>query len=175
MEEEKIRKALGFCVNNPDLDLRTFEQSNEYRILNMGIPLSEHLGSVYSELPIIIDGDLESIIISKKNEVALIILYDLVGREKRYVRVIYDSDFYVEFIRKELLPMTRIRLTARYTKNFGEYKGRDLKSYNKPLMYGHYVCPDCGYDYGTDKEHEGRCCEICTDEITGRLKYVTDF
>lgn len=42
-------------------------------------------------------------------------------------------------------------------------------------MYGHYVCPVCGYDYGIDKEHEDRCCEICADEITGRLKYVTDF
>lgn len=172
--EKNINKILLCCVNN-NLDLRTFEQSKEYKHLITNLLLSEHLGSVYSGLPIIIDGDLESIIISKKNEIALIILYDLVGREKRYVRVIYDSDFYGEFIRKELIPMTHIRLTARYTKNFGEYKGGDIKSYNKPLMYGHYVCPVCGYDYGTDKEHEDRCCEICADEITGRLKYVTDF
>lgn len=99
--EKNINKILLCCVNN-NLDLRTFEQSKEYKHLITNLLLSEHLGSVYSGLPIIIDGDLESIIISKKNEIALIILYDLVGREKRYVRVIYDSDFYVEFIRKLL-------------------------------------------------------------------------
>lgn len=43
--EERIREALEFCVNNPDLDLKTFEQSKEYRVLNMEIPLSEHIGS----------------------------------------------------------------------------------------------------------------------------------
>lgn len=175
MEEERIRKALEFCVNNPDLDLRTFEQSSEYDVLKMGLQLSEHLGSVYMGFPIVIDGDLESINISGKNEITLIILYAQTGSEKRYARVIYNSDSYVDFIRKELLPMTHVRITAQYTKDLGKYKGGDIRLYNEPLIYRHYCCPDCGHDYGTGKECEGQYCEICADEVSGKLKYVTDF
>lgn len=173
--EERIREVLEFCVNNPDLDLKTFEQSKEYKVLNMGIPLSEHIGSMYSGLPIIIDGDLESIIISKKNEVNLIVLYALIGRERRYAKVICNSGAAVDFIRKELLPFTHIRLHAQYTKRLGEFIGRDISLFNEPLMYGHYICPCCGYDYGISKEYENRCCEFCVEDTPVELQYVTDY
>lgn len=175
MEKDRIIRALKSVVNNPKLDLRTFEQSEEFNVLNSEELLSGHMGPACGGLPIIVDGDLEKIIISNKNEIDLIVFYSLVGRRKQYARVTYNSNLYVEFIRRELLPMTHIRLTANYTKNFGEYKGGDIRSYNKPLMYGHYICTDCGYDYGVSKECEGEYCCICEDEAIGRLKYVTDY
>lgn len=170
--EESIRKAIEYCIKNPELDLRTFEQSNEYSALNIGIPLSEHIGAIHPGLPIIIDGDLDSIIISKKNEVALIILYALVGVEKRYARVIIKSSASVDFVRRELLPMTHICLSAQYTERRGEFIGIGITLYNKPLMYGHYISPVCGYDYGIDKEYDGRYCDICADDTISKLEYV---
>lgn len=175
MENYGVVKALEFLENNPDLDLRSFEHTNEYRMLNNSIPLSKHLGSVYSGLPIVIDGDLESIVISNRNEITLIILYDLVGREKQYARVIFNSSNKVDFIRKELLPMTHICLAAKYTKNFREYKGKSILIYNRPLLYGHYICADCGYDHGINKGCEDQYCDICADEAGGKLMYVTDY
>ena len=110
---EENQRSIRVCVNNPDLDLKTFEQSKEYKVLNMQIHYLEHIGSMYDGLPIIIDGD-QSIIISKKNEVKLIVLYPLIGQERRYAKVICNSGAAVDFIRKNYYNL-HIRLHVQYT------------------------------------------------------------
>ena len=125
---------------------------------------------------ITIEGDLKQIQIFGKNEVAMIILTEKTRMGDIWKRVEYCDNETVTFIRKNILPMTHIKLMAyeNYCSSSITLKGSDILEYNKPLKYGHYICPLCGYDYGMDKDNENEYCMICQCKES-QLEYITDF
>ena len=125
---------------------------------------------------ITIEGDLKQIQIFGKNEIALVILTKKTKIGDIYERVEYRDNETVNFIRKNILPMTHIKLMVyeNYCSSSITLKGSDILEYNKPLKYGHYICPLCGYDYGEGKDNENEYCMICQCKES-QLEYVTDF
>ena len=123
-----------------------------------------------------IEGDLIQIQIFGKNEIALIILTEKTAMEDIYERVEYRDNKSITFIRKNILPMTHIKLIVYegYYTNSRTLKGLNILEYNEPLKHGHYICPLCGYDYGTNKNCENKFCMICGCKES-KLEYVTDF
>lgn len=168
-------EAFNFLVNTPKLDLRTFERSKHYHNITSNIdPLN--LCKYCDDIPIIISGDIKEIIITNKNEIFLFVLYDVYSNNyEKYAKVKYTDQPYIDFIRKNVLPMTQISIKSYFTNVFTEFKGSEILSFNEPLYYGHYVCPKCGYDYGIGKDCKGQYCDICEDDNLDQLKYVTDY
>lgn len=122
-----------------------------------------------------IEGDLVQIQIFGKNKVALIILTEKNKMGDVYERVEYHDNETVTFIRKNILPMTHIKLMVYdYYYNLNVLKGLNILDYNEPLKYGHYICPLCGYDYGADEKYKDKYCDICACKES-QLEYVTDF
>lgn len=127
-----------------------------------------------------IEGDLIQIQIYGKNKIALIILTDVIGAEKFYTRVEVDDDNWNHFIRENLMPMTHIKLEvyddgilhSRF--DACKFDNNSQIEYSKEVKYGHYICPLCGYDHGTNKSWEGKYCMICGCKES-QLEYVTDF
>lgn len=170
---QSTMEQIAQYLQTPNLDLRTFEQSNEYKLFLHSLPpVGTSIGLMYGPIPMIVDGDVKEIIIEGKNTIRLVVLYDVKGMETKYAQIYVQKDALKNKIRKLLMPNTHIRVKCTYaTKSNNTFIAQEIESYNDPLLYGHYICPKCGYDYGFEKENHGDYCEICSNP----LEYVTNF
>lgn len=162
-----------------DMNLRDFEKTDVYN----NSELSFNFGSYFPGYPIVIDGDIKKISIVGKNEIQLLIIYNILNSsDEQLVTVAYkfgdaDTKEYYERIRKYVRSSTYIKLRATFTKKFAFFDGGEILSYNEPLKYGHYICPDCGYDYGINlgRDLSTYKCEICGPSAKHWISLVTDF
>ena len=119
---------------------------------------------------IFISGNLNVIQIYGKNQVALIII-DMDGWGEVSYRIECDNEF-TKFIRENILPMTGIEVEVTEI-SAATYKLNRIVRYNLPLLFGHYICPRCGRDYGINEFYKDKWCELCIKPT--KLEYITDF
>lgn len=159
-------------LNKENIDLDEFETSEEYACLCHCFAY----GRFYKELqgfPVTIDGNVEQIIISGRDEIKLLITYSLRADglyQEQVATVIVEDNRIKAWIRSNLRPSTRLKCIASYN---GVNRIFNLVSIvdTSPIMrFGHYICDKCKHDYGK-KITSSYCC-ICDE---GELSYIDNF
>lgn len=131
--------------------------------------------------PVTIDGDIDKIIIYGKNRIALDITYSIIPNlllKVQRIRVFVDDEKNVEYIRKNILPNTRIKIIAKFhqNNNMDLFDLVSIIDYNNIMKFGYYICSKCGTNYGreseVDPEYPNSCC-ICADDNS--VHHVNNF
>lgn len=159
-------------LKRENIDLDEFETSEEYRVLCC----HSIFNNIYKDLvdfPVTIDGNVEQIIICGKDEMKLMIVYSLRSDmlyTEQMATVAVKDERYKKWIRENLRPNTRMRCIARYNGSVGCFDLISIIDTSLEMKFGHYLCSECGYDYGkkTDSDY---CC-ICEG---AKLNYVDNF
>lgn len=153
------------------IDLEEFVTSKEYAALYTEFGGS-NIYQILSGFCVSINADVEQIFISGRDEVKIIIVYslkpDILSNEQREVIIVKDEEL-KKLVRAELKPNTSIKCTAKYSGSANGLVMYELIAMNNSLRFGHYICPECGYDYG--RKMEGECC-MCRGI---KLECVTNF
>lgn len=161
-------------LKRENINLEEFETSEEYKFL------CNHFHSTFDDIyknisgfQVIIDGNVEQIIISGKDEIKLHIVYSLRSDLLVYEQVAYvvvKNDEHKKWIRENLYPNTRIKCVAKYNGKINNFDLVSIINTSLKMKFGHYVCPNCGYDHGKKEEAHYRC--ICDGT---KLNYVDNF
>lgn len=168
MEYKEALKIL----ERENIDLDEFETSEEYRVLCC----QSIFNNIYKDLagfPVTIDGNVEQIIISGRDEMKLLIVYSLRSDmlyTEQVVTVIVKDERYKKWIRENLQPNTRMKCIAKYNGSVGCFDLASIIDTSLEMKFGHYICSECGYDYG--KKVDSDYCCICEG---AKLNYVDNF
>ena len=159
-------------LERENIDLDEFETSEEYKVMYC----QSIFNNIYETLvgfSVTIDGNVEQIIMSGKNEMKLLIVYsirsDLLHTEQ-VATVFVKKCKYKKWIRENLLPNTRMKCIAKYNGSVNCFDLVSIIDTSLEMKFGHYICPECGHDYG--KKPDGDYCCICEGT---NLKYVDNF
>ena len=101
-----------------------------------------------------------------------------ITKEQRIPKVIHYCwfggnpipDKYKKWIRENLLPNTRMKCIAKYNGSVNCFDLVSIIDTSLGMKFGHYICPECGHDYG--KKPDGDYCCIC-EGID--LKYIDNY
>lgn len=158
--------------NRENIDLDEFETSEEYRVLCC----HSVFNNIYKDLvgfPVTIDGNVEQIIISGKDEMKFLIVYSLRSDmlyTEQVATVFVKDEKYKKWIRENLKPNTRMKCIAKYNGSVNCFDLVSIIDTSLRMKFGHYICPECGYDYG--KKVDANYCCICEG---AKLNYVDNF
>ena len=167
----KYKEALKI-FERENIDLDEFETSEEYSVMRR----QSVFNNIYKDLvdfPVTIDGNVEQIIIYGKDDMKLIVVYSLrsdVLYREQIATVIVENDRYKKWIRENLQPNTRMKCIAKYSGSANCFNLVSIIDTSLRMKFGHYICPECGYDYG--KKPDGGYCCICEGVA---LKYVDNY
>ena len=159
-------------LKKENIDLDEFETSEEYACLCR----NSIYNNIYKDLTgfqVTINGNVEQIIISGKDEMKLLIVYSLRSDmlyKEQIATVIVKEERYKKWIRDNLHPNTKIKCIAKYNGLISCFELVSIIDTSLKMKFGHYICPECGYDYG--KKVEADYCCICEGL---KLKYVDNF
>ena len=159
-------------LETENINLDEFETSEEYKVMCC----QSIFNNIYETLvgfSVTIDGNVEQIIMSGKDEMKLLIVYsirsDLLCTEQ-VATVFVKEGKYKKWVRENLLPNTRMKCIAKYNGSVNCFDFASIIDTSLEMKFGHYICPECGHDYG--KKPAGDYCCIC-EGID--LKYVDNF
>ena len=159
-------------LETENINLDEFETSEEYKVMCC----QSIFNNIYETLvgfSVTIDGNVEQIIMSGKDEMKLLIVYsirsDLLHTEQVAI-VFVKEGRYKKWIRENLLPNTRMKCIAKYNGSVNCFDLVSIIDTSLGMKFGHYICPECGHDYG--KKPDGDYCCIC-EGID--LKYVDNY
>lgn len=159
-------------LERENIDLDEFETSEEYRVMCV----HSVFNNIYKDLvgfPVTIDGNIEKIIIHGKDEMKLLIVYSLrsdILYTEQIASVIVKDERYKKWIRENLRPNTRMKCIAKYNGSESCFDLASIVDTSLGMKFGHYICPECGYDYG--KKPDGDYCCICEGVD---LKYIDNY
>ena len=159
-------------LKRENIDLDEFESSEEYRVMCC----QSIFNNIYKDLvgfTVTIDGNVEQIIIHGKGEIKLLIVYSLRSDmlyAEQIATVIVKEYGYKKWIRENLRPNTKIKCTAKYNGSANCFDLVSIVDTSLSMKFGHYICSECGYDYG--KKVDSDYCCICEG---AELKYVDNF
>lgn len=165
--------ALSIFGQNKKLDLAEFEKTKEYMTLQFGSP-SGSINKDFANMPVpiklIIDGDVTNIIIKGKNQMFLMILYEIrtsLTSSERFAKVLVHDEEDKEWIRRNLLPNTRLRCEVTFNEELNTYNLKSILENDTSMKFGVYRCSDndCGYKYGRHLDVRNKFCCVCGKPI----------
>lgn len=154
-----------------DLDYTSLIKTDEFRKYMSTLPLTMSFNQIAAGFPINIIGDLTEIKIFGRNEMFLIVMYDLVNTEPSYARIEVKDDTLKQEIRQKFRTNRGVNLRVKCTSNgVDTFELVDIIEYDNICNYGQWICSECGYNYRFDNPDGHGCC-VCE----GKIEQVFDF
>lgn len=157
-----------FEIFDKGLDYAKLVKTNEYKriMFNTDMTLSQLMAG--SKFTITLIGDLDFIVIHA-NEIVLQVIYDYAGSTKQTVTVrVRDKNLQKE-VREKLFCGREVTLKVKgmYGSHNTDFELAEIADARpRARKFKHYICKECGYDFGYDTEKHTTC--LCCG---GQLEY----
>lgn len=164
--EEALEK-----IEKENLDLASLIKTDEYKVVCEKMCSYHSFNQVFQGYELDLVGDLDSFKVYDTDCMTLFVIFSLMGTQPLYARVdIFDEDLKKQ-VREKAKTNKGVHLRVKcIASGVDTFELIEIKDLDKPLVFGQWVCSDCGHNYKYD-DPQGCCCCICGKEI----KEVHDF
>lgn len=161
-----------FEILDNNLDYGTLVKTEDFKKLMCTINMSLSRLIAGSNFTITLIGDLDCIVMYE-NETVLQVIYDYTGSNKQIVSVRVKNKDLQKEVREKLFCGNKVILkikglfvsgSSQYNNDFELVEIVDASKRGK--KFKHYICKECGYDFGYDTEKHTTC--LCCG---GKLKF----
>lgn len=152
-------------IESDNLDLASLINTDEYKAVCETLCMSESFNQVFKGYKLDLIGDLVELKMFGTDYMSLFIVFDLVGINPVYARVDVEDESLKKKIREEAKTNKGVHLRVRCTSSgVNTFELIEIKDLDKPLVFGQFVCSECGYNYKYDNPQGYNCC-ICGEKI----------
>lgn len=164
--EEALEK-----IKRDNLDLSSLIKTDEYKIVCNKICMRRSFNQEFYGYELDLIGDLVEFKLYDTDCMTLVIIFSILGSQPVYAGVeVYDEDLKKQ-IREKAKTNKGVHLRVKcLSGGVDKYELIEIKDLDMPLVFGQWVCSECGYNYKYDDPQGYKCC-ICNSEI----KEVHDF